>query len=83
MIPLKPYLLALPGIASLMFSGSVLFPREESIEKKASKIHAKVLTVDTHVEPLEDPRSFADEELDRRGVPPSARPMGPEADKLR
>ena len=32
------------------------------------------LTVDTHVEPLEDPRSFADEGLDRRAVPPSARP---------
>ena len=33
------------------------------------------LTVDTHVEPLEDPRSFSDEGLDRRGVPPSARPL--------
>lgn len=32
------------------------------------------LTVDTHIEPLEDPRSFADEGLDRRNVPPSARP---------
>jgi cation diffusion facilitator family transporter len=32
------------------------------------------LTVTTHVEPLEDPRSFADEDLDRRIVPPSARP---------
>jgi divalent metal cation (Fe/Co/Zn/Cd) transporter len=30
------------------------------------------LTVTTHLEPLEDPRSFADEELDRRSVPPSA-----------
>lgn len=40
------------------------------------------LTVTTHLEPLEDPRSFADEELDRRSVPPSApkgllRPGGP------
>ncbi|MGI9578601.1 MAG: cation diffusion facilitator family transporter, partial [Microthrixaceae bacterium] len=33
------------------------------------------LTVDTHVEPLEDPRSFSDEGLDRRDVPPSARPL--------
>lgn len=32
------------------------------------------LTVDTHIEPLEDPRSFSDEGLDRRSVPPSARP---------
>jgi cation diffusion facilitator family transporter len=30
------------------------------------------LTVTTHLEPLEDPRSFADEDLDRRSVPPSA-----------
>lgn len=30
------------------------------------------LTVDTHIEPLEDPRSFSDEGLDRRSVPPSA-----------
>ena len=30
------------------------------------------LTITTHVEPLEDPRSFADEDLDRRSVPPSA-----------
>lgn len=32
------------------------------------------LTVDTHIEPLEDPRSFSDEGLDRRSVPPSAQP---------
>jgi len=30
------------------------------------------LTVVTHIEPLEDPRSFADEQLDRRDTPPSA-----------
>jgi divalent metal cation (Fe/Co/Zn/Cd) transporter len=30
-----------------------------------------------HVEPLEDPRSFADVDLDPHGVPPSARPGGP------
>jgi len=32
------------------------------------------LTVVCHLEPLEDPRSFADEGLDRSPVPPSARP---------
>jgi cation diffusion facilitator family transporter len=32
------------------------------------------LTIEAHVEPLEDPRSFADEDLDRAPVPPSARP---------
>lgn len=37
------------------------------------------LTVDTHIEPLEDARSFADEGLDRRSVPPSVRP-GPARD---
>ncbi len=30
------------------------------------------LTVTTHIEPLEDPRSFSDENLDRRKVPPSS-----------
>jgi cation diffusion facilitator family transporter len=30
--------------------------------------------VDTHLEPLEDPASFADESLDRRPLPPSAGP---------
>jgi cation diffusion facilitator family transporter len=32
------------------------------------------LTVDTHLEPLEDPASFADEGLDRLSLPPSAGP---------
>jgi cation diffusion facilitator family transporter len=32
------------------------------------------LTVVTHIEPLEDPRSFADIDLDPTAVPPSARP---------
>jgi cation diffusion facilitator family transporter len=32
------------------------------------------LAVDTHMEPLEDPASFADEGLDRRSLPPSAGP---------
>ena len=35
------------------------------------------ITVVTHIEPLEDPRSFADEGLDRRALPPFvARPPG-------
>jgi hypothetical protein len=34
------------------------------------------LSVVTHVEPLEDPRSFADVNLDPTAVPPSARPGG-------
>jgi cation diffusion facilitator family transporter len=36
------------------------------------------VTIDTHLEPLEDPASFADERLDRRPLPPSAGP-GPRA----
>lgn len=32
------------------------------------------LTVEIHLEPLEDPASFADENLDRGNLPPSARP---------
>ena len=46
------------------------------VESVEADLRARVpdLTVDTHLEPLEDPRSFADEGLDRRGVPPSARP---------
>jgi cation diffusion facilitator family transporter len=36
------------------------------------------VTIDTHLEPLEDPASFADERLDRRSLPPSAGP-GPRA----
>ncbi|MCP4436305.1 MAG: cation transporter [Actinomycetia bacterium] len=79
------------GYRSFM-SVHVLVPGSWSVQRShdlVERIEADLrdqvpfLTVDTHVEPLEDPRSFADEELDRRGVPPSARPMGPEADKLR
>lgn len=46
------------------------------VERVEDELRAVVpeLLVDTHVEPLEDPRSFADEELDRNPVPPSARP---------
>jgi len=79
------------GYRSFM-SVHVLVPGSWSVQRShdlVERIEADLrdqvpfLSVDTHVEPLEDPRSFADEELDRRGVPPSARPMGPEADKLR
>jgi cation diffusion facilitator family transporter len=50
------------------------------VEKVEGELRATVphLTVVTHLEPLEDPRSFADEGLDRRDTPPSARP-GPTA----
>lgn len=46
------------------------------VEEVEADLRAAVpdLTVVCHLEPLEDPRSFADEELDRRPVPPSARP---------
>ena len=46
------------------------------VERVETDLRAVVpdLTVVAHVEPLEDPRSFADEDLDRREVPPSARP---------
>ncbi len=46
------------------------------VEEVEAELHAQVpdLTIVAHVEPLEDPRSFADEGLDRRAVPPSARP---------
>jgi cation diffusion facilitator family transporter len=46
------------------------------VERVEADLRAEVpdLTVVAHVEPLEDPRSFADEELDRTAVPPSARP---------
>jgi cation diffusion facilitator family transporter len=43
-------------------------------EEIEAELDARIadLTVTTHLEPLEDPRSFADEDLDRRSVPPSA-----------
>jgi cation diffusion facilitator family transporter len=40
-------------------------------------------TVDTHVEPLEDPASFADEGLDRLTLPPSHRPEARSARRRR
>ncbi|MEJ5254836.1 MAG: cation diffusion facilitator family transporter [Acidimicrobiales bacterium] len=45
-------------------------------ERVEADLHAVIpgLTVEVHIEPLEDPRSFADEDLDRLPVPPSARP---------
>lgn len=44
------------------------------VEQIEGELEARIadLTVTTHLEPLEDPRSFADEDLDRRSVPPSA-----------
>ncbi len=46
------------------------------VERVEGELRAEIpdLTVDTHLEPLEDPRSFSDEGLDRRDVPPSAHP---------
>jgi divalent metal cation (Fe/Co/Zn/Cd) transporter len=46
------------------------------VERVEADLRAVVpdLTVLSHVEPLEDPRSFADVDLDHRDVPPSARP---------
>jgi cation diffusion facilitator family transporter len=48
------------------------------VERLEADVRAEVpgLTVDTHLEPLEDPASFADLGLDRTSLPPSA---GPEA----
>jgi cation diffusion facilitator family transporter len=48
------------------------------VERIERDLRAQVpnLTVITHLEPLEDPRSFADVDLDRTAVPPSARPGG-------
>ncbi len=48
------------------------------VERLEADVRAEVpgLTVDTHLEPLEDPASFADLGLDRTALPPSA---GPEA----
>jgi cation diffusion facilitator family transporter len=46
------------------------------LERVEADIRAAVpgIAVDTHLEPLEDPASFADEALDRRSLPPSAGP---------
>lgn len=48
------------------------------VERVEGELRAAVpnLSVVTHVEPLEDPRSFADVNLDPTAVPPSARPGG-------
>lgn len=71
------------GYRSFM-SVHVLVPGSWSVQRShdlvetiEAELRSKVpdLTVVTHIEPLEDPRSFADEGLDRRGVPPSARPL--------
>ncbi|MCU0267404.1 MAG: cation diffusion facilitator family transporter [Acidimicrobiales bacterium] len=50
------------------------------VERVEADLRAAVpdITVVTHIEPLEDPRSFADEGLDRRALPPFvARPPRP------
>lgn len=45
-------------------------------ERVEADLHQVIpeVTIEAHIEPLEDPRSFADEDLDRLPVPPSARP---------
>lgn len=49
------------------------------VERLEAELRTSVpgLNVMCHVEPLEDPRSFADVDLDPTDVPPSARPGGP------
>ena len=58
----------LPGAWTVRRAHDLVEVIEEDLR---SEIHG--LTVTTHIEPLEDPRSFADEDLDRHRVPPSAR----------
>lgn len=52
------------------------------VEEVEEELRAAVpfLHVVTHVEPLEDPRSFADTGLDPRHTPRSARPLAPDED---
>jgi cation diffusion facilitator family transporter len=49
------------------------------VEQVEAELHEVVpdLTIVAHIEPLEDPRSFADEGLDRRRIPPSAQSRPP------
>ena len=56
-----------PGARSVMAAHDV-------VEQVEADLHGVVedLTIVAHVEPLEDPRSFADDGLDRRRLPPSA-----------
>lgn len=54
-----------------------VFDAHDLLERIEHDLHEAVpqLTVTTHLEPLEDPRSYADEHLDRRGgIPDSAVP---------
>jgi cation diffusion facilitator family transporter len=56
-----------------------VFDAHDLLERIEHDLHEAVpqLTVTTHLEPLEDPRSYADEYLDRRGgIPESAVPRG-------
>ncbi len=57
----------LPGAWSLKESHDLVEIIEEELRDAVDE-----LTVTTHLEPLEDPRSFSDEKLDRRRVPPSS-----------
>ena len=47
----------------------------DGITEEELRAAVPYLHVVTHVEPLEDPRSFADTGLDPLATPPSARPL--------
>jgi cation diffusion facilitator family transporter len=68
-----------PGAWTIQEGHDLVEGIEQELEQRIAD-----LTVTTHLEPLEDPRSFADEDLDRRSVPPSAsqglRRPGPASD---
>lgn len=66
--------LLVPGAWSVQRSHDLA----ESVEAELSRTVPHLSTV-IHIEPLEDPRSFADQDLDRLSVPPSARPGPTEA----
>jgi len=62
-----------PGDRTVMAAHDMAEQVEAELREAIEDLHVIV-----HLEPLEDPRSFADESLDRRRVPPSAalRPGG-------
>ncbi len=61
-----------PGDRSVLAAHDVI----ERIEHDLHQVVPQ-LTITTHLEPLEDPRSYADERLDRRGgIPSAAVPRG-------
>ena len=49
-MPRSLLFLVLPGLVFCLLSGSSIFAEEESLEKKAARIHDAVLTIDTHVD---------------------------------